>query len=41
MSPKYNAAVLKYNLKANHNIKMLMGAADLAVLKYNLKANHN
>ena len=34
-------AVLKYNLKANHNNPANGKQKIKAVLKYNLKANHN
>ena len=34
-------AVLKYNLKANHNRGAYRIDSKCAVLKYNLKANHN
>ena len=35
------AAVLKYNLRFNHNAKQRSVRVELAVLKYNLRFNHN
>ena len=40
-APYKGAGLLKYNLKANHNIHNVSRTEHYGLLKYNLKANHN